>query len=265
MNTLQPKTVAALRKEIKDATQQEFDVLKRALAADERKGVREAIAIAQRKWDALQAERDRVDRMYTFQSNLASGKVLMGLDEVGRGPVAGPLSVAAVVLPDEPHIAGLNDSKQISPAHREEIAVEVKKYALAWDIEHISPNEIDELGMSACLRLAFGRAIAAIDAQGISVDVVLLDGNPLHIDNREINVIKGDACCASIAAASIIAKVERDKLMVELSETYPEYGFDKCKGYASAEHIDAIKKYGLTLVHRTSFCRSFVEQQQTLF
>ena len=265
MSTLQPKTVAELRQEIKQATKQEFDLLKRALAADERKGVRDAIATAQRKWDAVASENARVDAMYDFQATLAHNGVLMGLDEVGRGPVAGPLTVAAVVLPDNPHIAGLNDSKQITPAHRQEIAQEIKSCARAYDIEHISPQEIDALGMSACLRLAFSRAIQAIDAQGIACDVVLLDGNPLHIDDREVNVIKGDAQCASIAAASIIAKVERDALMVKLAETYPEYGFDKSKGYASAEHINAIKKYGLTPVHRATFCTSFLEQQQTLF
>ena len=265
MGSLQPKTVAVLRREIKEATREDFEVLKRALAADERKGVREAIATAQRKWDAEAAEQERLAGMYAFQKQAADGKLLMGLDEVGRGPVAGPLTVAAVVLPEEPQIEGLNDSKQISPENRERIAVEVKKHALAWDIEHISPADIDELGMSACLRLAFSRAIAAIDEQGLGVEVVLLDGNPLHIDEREVNVIKGDAQCASIAAASIIAKVERDGLMVDYAQTYPQYSFDKSKGYASADHIEAIKKYGLTPIHRATFCTSFIEQQQTLF
>ena len=117
--------------------------------------------------------------------------------------------------------------------------------------------------MSACLRRAFCRAVERVEAAGVHPDVILLDGNPLHLDERECNLIKGDARSASIAAASIIAKVERDALMVKLGERYPEYDFASNKGYVSAEHIDAIKRLGLTPVHRASFCTSLA--QQSLF
>ena len=264
MNSLQPKTVALLREEIRSASREEFEVLKRALVADERKGVKAALATAQKRFDAEDAEVARIKGLYAFQAEKAQGKVLMGLDEVGRGPVAGPLTIGAVVLPDKPQILGLNDSKQLSHERREELSVIIKETALAWTIQHISPQEIDEEGMSVCLRKAFSRAIAAIDAQ-MDVQIVLLDGNPLHIDEREVNVIKGDAHCASIAAASIIAKVERDQMMVDYAKDYPQYGFEKSKGYASADHIEAIQTYGLCPIHRKSFCRSFLEKQQTLF
>ena len=257
------RTLAEIRASLQAATREEYEQLARALAADERKGVKQALAVALRRLDAEDAERARLEGMYTFQAQLAEGGVAVGLDEVGRGPVAGPLTVAAVVLPDAPRIEGLNDSKQISPENREVIAQEVKKVALAWSIQHIPPQDIDEHGMAASLRAAFTRALKAVEDQGVHVDAVLLDGNAMKLDPRERNVVKGDAKCAAIAAASIIAKVERDALMCEYAEQYPEYGFQSCKGYASAEHIAAIKEHGLSPVHRASFCRAWT--QETLF
>ena len=150
-----------------------------------------------------------------------------------------------------------------TPEKRERIAKEVKEIALAWDIEHIAPAFIDEHGMSASLRTAFARAVAAVEGRGFVLDCVLLDGNPLGIDSREHNVVKGDAKCASIAAASIIAKVERDALMCEYAEQFPGYGFESNKGYASAEHISAILELGLSPLHRASFCRAWT--QESLF
>ena len=158
---------------------------------------------------------------------------------------------------------GINDSKQVAPALREELADQIKSVALFYAIEHIQPNELDEHGMTSSLKRAFANALRAIEMQGASPTVVLLDGNPLHFDARETNVIKGDAKVASIAAASIIAKVERDSMMREFARTYPEYGFEHNKGYGSEEHRNAIAKYGLTPLHRRSFCTSFV--QETLF
>lgn len=257
------RTLAEIKTLLQSATREEYEQLARALAADERKGVRQALAVALRRLDAEDAERKRLAGMYTFQEEIAAGGVAVGLDEVGRGPVAGPLTVAAVILPSEPRIEGLNDSKQVPAEKREAIAEEIKQVALAWAIEHVAPAEIDERGMAACLRLAFSRALAAVEAQGAQVDVVLLDGNSLGLDPRERNVVKGDAKCASIAAASIIAKVERDALMCRYAEEYPAYGFEKCKGYASAEHIAAIKEHGLSPVHRASFCHAWT--QETLF
>ena len=257
------RTLAEIKAALQAATREEYEQMARALAADERKGVKQALAVALRRLDAEDAERERLEGMYAFQAQLAEGGVAVGLDEVGRGPVAGPLTVAAVVLPDEPRIEGLNDSKQISPENREAIAAQVKEIALAWSIQHIPPQDIDDHGMAASLRTAFARALQAVEAQGVHIDVVLLDGNAMRLDPRERNVVKGDAKCAAIAAASIIAKVERDALMCQYAETYPQYGFQNCKGYASAEHIAAIKEFGLTPVHRASFCHAWT--QETLF
>jgi ribonuclease HII len=139
----------------------------------------------------------------------------------------------------------------------------VKATALAWTIQHAEPRDIDERGMAAALRATFKKAIDEIDRQLPGINTVLIDGNPLGIDSREKTVVKGDAKCASIAAASIIAKVERDAIMVEYASQYPEYGFESCKGYGSQKHMAAIEAHGLTPIHRRSFCGFY--QQQSLF
>ena len=256
-------TVAEIREELSHADEERYQALARSLAADERKGVKSALAVARRRLDAEAAEVERVRGMYRYQDELAQGRLLMGLDEVGRGPVAGPLTVGGVVLPPEPQILGVNDSKQLSPQERERLSEQIKATALCWKVVHIAPEEIDAHGMSACLRSAFSRVIAAIDAELPGVGCVLLDGNPLRIDPRERNVVKGDAACASIAAASIVAKVERDNLMRRYALEWPAYAFDENKGYASAQHIEAIKQFGLSPVHRASFCHAWT--QETLF
>mgnify|MGYP004541535679 FL=1 len=259
-------TVAEIKKRLATADAEELAVLERALVADERKGVRSALDVARRRLAAEAAEEARLESMYSFERSLCGDNpaaVVVGLDEVGRGPLAGPLAVGAVVLPADPKIVGLNDSKQVKPADRERIAAQVKQVALAWDVHYIEPGYIDEHGMTASLRLAFSRAVAAVERAGVRPDVVLLDGNPLHFDEREVNVVKGDGKCASIAAASIVAKVERDALMCRFAESYPEYHFDENKGYASQAHIDAIKRVGLSPIHRKSFCTAFT--QETLF
>lgn len=255
-------TVADIRQRLQESDESEFAVLERSLVADTRKGVRTAVESTRRRLEAAAAERERLAGLYLFERDLATGRgsgIIVGLDEVGRGPLAGPLAVGAVVLPRDPQIEGLNDSKQVKPEARERIAVQVKEIALAWAVEYVEPADIDAWGMTASLRTAFCRAVASVEAAGVCPDVVLLDGNPLHMDKREINVVKGDGRCASIAAASIVAKVERDALMRRYAEQYPLYGFDSCKGYASPAHIEAIKRYGLTPIHRVSFCTAFVQ------
>lgn len=258
------QTVSDIKERLSKATAEEFAVLERSLCADTRKGVQNALAVTRRRLAAQQLERQRVDQLYSYQRQISNGALVVGLDEVGRGPLAGPLTVGAVVLREEaPHIEGLNDSKQVPESHRPALAEEVKKCALAWAIVNIEPAEIDECGMTACLRKAFRQALAEIEAQGVKPEVVLLDGNPLHLDPREVNVVHGDARCASIAAASLIAKVSRDALMVSYEDEYPGYDFASSKGYGSARHRQAIAEKGLTPIHRVSFCQNFL--QESLF
>lgn len=259
-------TVEQIRFQLQQADAAQLKVLERSLAADTRKGVRQAVRSAQRRIAAAQAEEARLASLYEEQAALMRSRgsqVALGLDEVGRGPVAGPVAVGGVVLAQDARIEGLNDSKQLPPEARERIAAQIKERAAAWTVQYASVEEIDAHGIGGALRLAFRRAIEAISAQGIACDLILLDGNPMHLDPREQNVVKGDSSVACIAAASIIAKVERDALMEELGRQYPGYAFAENKGYGTEAHREAIRELGLTPVHRTSFCNTFM--QPTLF
>ena len=264
MNQLTVDKIAA---QLQAADEAAFAVLERSLAADTRKGVRRAVEAARKRLEAAAAEAERVRGLYAYERSLAEERgaaLAVGLDEVGRGPLAGPLAVGAVVLaPDAEPLDGLNDSKQVPAERREALAEEIKAQALAWSVQYMQPDEIDAAGMTTVLKLAFKRAVAAIEAAGVAPEVILLDGNPLRLDPREVNVVKGDGRCASIAAASIIAKVERDALMEQLDDEFPGYGFASNKGDASAAHIDAIQRLGLSPIHRASFCTAFT--QATLF
>ena len=256
------QTVADIRARLAKVTAEEFTVLERSLCADTRKGVQQALAQTRHRLQDEKAEQQRLERLYSFEKEISEGKLVVGLDEVGRGPLAGPLTVGAVVLrKDAPLIKGLNDSKQVTESKRPEIARAIKEQARVWALVHIEPQIIDEKGMSACLRQAFSQALAAVEEKGVIPEVVLLDGNPLHLDPREINVVHGDARCASIAAASILAKVERDALMVAYDAQYPGYDFASSKGYGSARHREAIAEKGLTPIHRASFCQGFLQER----
>ncbi|WP_270847968.1 ribonuclease HII [Candidatus Collinsella stercoripullorum] len=223
---------------------------------DPRAQVRKACERARRRLDRERAERERVEGMYARMRELGGAGVVVGVDEVGRGSVAGPLTVCAVCFPDEPRIWGVNDSKQLSPARREMLAVRIAETARAIGICHIPPERIDAIGMARSLREAVAGAVADT---GLAPDCVLMDGNPLGAVPNERDVVHGDATVACIAAASIVAKVTRDELMVELDAEYPGYHLARSKGYASPEHIQAIRERGLTPVHRVSFCGNFLE------
>lgn len=247
------KEVAAL---FASATPEEFDELSRRYREDPRKQVIHALETAERRIGRERAERERVLGMYELQRNIAGGGVAIGVDEVGRGALAGPLTVGAVVLPDDPIIWGINDSKQLTPARREVLAARIAEVAVAIGIAHIEASSIDAVGMATALRMAMAQAV---EQCGVDPDAVIIDGNPVHIHPKERTVVKGDARVACIAAASIVAKVTRDELMVALDDEYPGYHLAACKGYASPEHIAAIRAHGLTDIHRASFCGNFLE------
>ena len=252
-----PATAREVAAALRDAAPEEARELCERYADDPRRQVASAVAAARRRLAREDAERERVRAMYALARELGGPGLVLGVDEVGRGAVAGPLTVAAVALPDEPVVWGVNDSKQLKPARREELAARIREVALAVGIAHVPAAEIDRMGMAAALRRAMAAAIA--DA-GVEPDAVLIDGNPVHVHPRETCIVKGDARVAPIAAASIVAKVTRDALMVGLDEEYPCYHLAECKGYASAEHVAAIRELGLSPIHRASFCGNFVEQ-----
>lgn len=245
--------------ELAGATFEEIPALVAHYAEDPRLQVRKACERAHRRYDREAAERGRVDAMYELMNELGGTGVVVGVDEVGRGSVAGPLTVCAVCLPAEPRIWGLNDSKKLTPAKREMLAARIQESAVAIGICHIAPERIDSNGMARSLREAVAGAVADT---GLKPDCVLMDGNPLGAVPNERDVVHGDAKIACIAAASIVAKATRDEMMVEYASEYPEYHLAECKGYASAEHIAAIKEYGLSPIHRVSFCGNFLENER---
>ena len=177
--------------------------------------------------------------------------LICGVDEAGRGPLAGPVCAAAVILPPETELAGLNDSKKLSEKKREQLFPEIQQIALAWSVAFASVEEIEERNILGATMLAMNRAIAGLS---LTPDLALIDGNR----NKEIEVpsrcvVHGDARCASIAAASILAKVSRDHLMLELAREYPQYGFEQHKGYGTRAHYAALREYGPCPAHRPSF------------
>lgn len=240
---------------------EEIDDLVERWSADGRSQVVKACEAAVRRREREGGERERVLGMYRLQEEMGGPELVVGVDEVGRGAVAGPLCVGAVVLPNDPVVWGLNDSKKLSPARRESLAARIAEVAVAIGIAYIDPATIDAVGMSMSLRRAMAMAIADT---GVEPAAVLIDGNPVHVHPREKTLVKGDGRIACIAAASIVAKVSRDALMVAMDERYPGYHLAESKGYASPEHIAAIRAHGLTEIHRSTFCENFVERP-TLF
>lgn len=191
--------------------------------------------------------------MYEYENDLIEKgyKLIAGCDEVGRGPLAGPVVAAAVILDDSMFIAGLNDSKKLTEKKRNELNIEIKKKALAYSIVYISEDEIDKINIFQASKKAM---IEAINKLKLKPDFVLSDAMKLsELDIPFLSIIKGDTLSASIAAASIIAKVERDRYMVELGMKYPKYGFDKNKGYPTKQHLLALSTYGVLPVHRKTY------------
>ena len=184
-------------------------------------------------------------------------KYVCGIDEAGRGPLAGPVVVASVILPENSMIEGVNDSKKISESKREKLYDIILQEAISYGIGIIYQDEIDEINILQATKKGLHEAVANMETKPKVILVDALTGiDTLGIPYKSI--IKGDAKSYSIGAASIIAKVTRDRIMREWDKVYPEYGFAAHKGYGTAKHIEAIKKYGLTPIHRRSFCKNFV-------
>lgn len=189
--------------------------------------------------------------MKAFDREKACGRILAGVDEVGRGPLAGPVYAAAVILDDNVVIERLRDSKKLSEKLRESLFDEIKEKALAYSICSVDEKEIDEVNI---LQATFNAMKKAVNSLGVNPEIVLVDGNrDPGLGIETITVVKGDDTSMAIAAASVLAKVSRDRFMTELAKEYPDYGFEKHKGYPTKEHYDAIKEHGVSDVHRRSF------------
>ena len=225
--------------------------------ADGRPGVSKLIDQAQRRLERLRLERERTEKLKEYERRY-SGQYhhICGIDEVGRGPLAGPVVAAAVILPENCDILYINDSKKLTAAKREELYDIIMEKAVAVGIGMASCDRIDEINILQATYEAMRQAIGKL---ATPPDLLLNDAVTIPgVDIRQVPIIKGDAKSISIGAASIIAKVTRDRLMEEYDPIMPEYGFAKNKGYGTPEHIAALKKYGPSPIHRSSFIGNFV-------
>ncbi len=210
----------------------------------------------QKKAQALQKEKDRMYELFAYERAYADHAYICGIDEVGRGPLAGPVVAAAVVLPKDCDILYINDSKKLSEKKREMLYEEIMAKAVAVGIGMASPERIDEINI---LQATYEAMREAISGLSVKPDILLNDAVRIpEVDIEQVSIIKGDAKSASIGAASIIAKVTRDRMMVEYDSFFPEYGFAANKGYGTAVHIAALKEMGPTPIHRRSFIGNFV-------
>jgi len=248
----QARSIAELRAELASAHGNRLARLIAEIDDDPRSGVADVILCARRRLAAERAERRRLRALYAFEDGLRADGVVVaaGVDEVGRGALAGPLTAAAVVLPAKPHIDSLDDSKRLTPERREQVAAQIHQVALGVHIAHVAAEDLDALGMTAALRRAM---TTALQGCGLVPERVLVDGLPMRIHTAETAIVKGDSKVAAIAAASVVAKVARDALMRDMGRRFPEYGFELHKGYSTPEHLEAIDTHGLTPLHRRSF------------
>ena len=220
------------------------------------KAEEKAIERARKQEEKLVKERERIEGLKVYEKQYEAYGYVCGIDEVGRGPLAGPVVAGAVILPKDCDILYINDSKKLSEKKREELYDVIMEKAVAVGIGYNSPERIDEINI---LQATYEAMREAINNLSVKPDILLNDAVTIPgVDIKQVPIIKGDAKSISIGAASIVAKVTRDRLMVQYDEAFPGYGFASNKGYGSAAHIAALKEKGPTPIHRRSFIGNFV-------
>ena len=252
--------IADIKEEFSKAQIDQLETIIHRYQDDTRSGVQKLIEKAYKDIEKIKKERERLEIMKEFEHKYNEYEYICGIDEVGRGPLAGPVVAAAVILPKDCEILYLNDSKQLSEKKREELYDIIMEKAIAVGIGSASHAAIDEINILNATYVAMREAI-----QNLNVVPDLLLNDAVHIpevDIKQVSLIKGDARSVSIAAASIIAKVTRDRLMQEYDKVFKDYGFASNKGYGSKEHIEALKNVGPCLIHRRSFIKNFVNEEK---
>lgn len=251
-----PKKISFIKLEFMQAKDSDIPALLEKYSTDDRSGVITVCNQYKNKLDSLKKELDRLEVMKQYENKYRDYQYICGIDEVGRGPFAGPVMACAVILPKNCDILYLNDSKQLSEKKREELYDEIISKAVAFGIGSVPPNQIDEINI---LQATYEAMRKAINNLSIKPDILLNDAVTIPgVNIKQIPIIKGDAKSISIAAASIVAKVTRDRLMVAYDKVFPGYDFAGNKGYGSPKHIEAIKELGLTPIHRRSFVKNFI-------
>lgn len=247
------KTYDKIKKLLSETPIMDLPIMLKEYETDDRATVKKMISVYNRKYEAFTNEFLRLQEMNRYENGYYNKgvKYIAGVDEVGRGPLAGPVVTSAVILPKDCVIAGINDSKKLSAKQREELFAEIDEKAVAIGIGIIPSKIVDDINIRQATLMAMKKAVAdlKITPQVVLVDAETIPGLPI----MQEAIIKGDAKSVSIAAASIIAKVTRDRMMIEYAGIYPEYDFANNKGYGSASHMCAIEKFGICPIHRKSF------------
>ena len=251
------QSIKEIKQLFEQAEKEQWNALFSQYKTDERAGVQKLITQYENKLVKYRKEQERLYRMLEFERKYGDEfSCICGIDEAGRGPFAGPVVAGAVILPKGLTIEGLNDSKQVSAKKREELYDEIKEKAVSVGIGMSSPARIDEINI---LQATYEAMREAISKLSVKPDILLNDAVTIPgVSIRQVPIIKGDAKSISIGAASIVAKVTRDRLMVEYDKILPQYGFASNKGYGSAEHIRALQEAGPSPIHRVSFIKNFV-------
>ncbi len=247
------ESIKEIKLKLEKAYEENMPQIADAYRQDTRAGVISALKSYDSKVMKLKKEYERIDSMKAYERQYGKYSYICGIDEVGRGPLAGPVVAAAVILKKDCNILYINDSKQLSEKKREELYDIIIKEAVAYGIGVVDWNVIDEINILQATYRAMREAISALK---VKPDVLLNDAVTIpDVDTsiKQVPIIKGDAKSVSIAAASIVAKVTRDRMMVEYAKTYPYYEFESNKGYGSSNHLAALKKYGMCPIHRRSF------------
>lgn len=248
--------IADIKKELEETDLANIDEVLNQYRTDTRSGVVKLVAKYEKEKQKLLNEIERSKVMKNYERQYGNEfHAICGIDEVGRGPLAGPVVACAVILPTDEEILYLNDSKQVSEKKREELYDIIMEKAVAVGIGVVPPSVIDDINI---LQATYEAMRIAIGKLSVEPDLLLNDAVTIpNVSMKQVPIIKGDTKSASIAAASIVAKVTRDRMMVEYDTLYPGYGFAGNKGYGSAEHIKALKELGPTPIHRQSFIKSF--------
>ncbi len=249
-------SISDIKTEYSALKDDEYDDFIARYSHDDRSGVVRLVEQAAKKKEKYIAELERTEHMLSYERKYGAYSAICGIDEAGRGPLAGPVVAGAVILPANERILYLNDSKQLSAAKREELYDIIYERAICAAVGIVGHERIDEINILQATYEAMRIAVMNLSQRP---DILLNDAVTIPgIDIQQVPIIKGDAKSCSIAAASIIAKVTRDRIMTEMDKLYPMYGFAQNKGYGSAQHIEAIRQYGPCEIHRRTFIGNFV-------
>lgn len=250
------KNIKTIREELQAAEDSSLPFFIGEYEGDARAGVQKLVGQAKKRLQNLEAEKKRIYALQEYERRYPQASLICGIDEVGRGPLAGPVVAGAVILPKDCEILYINDSKKLSAAKREELYGIIMEQAVAVGLGQASPQRIDEINI---LQATYEAMRQAINNLGVTPDILLNDAVTIpQVDIPQVPIVKGDAKSISIGAASIVAKVTRDRMMVGYDSEYPGYAFAENKGYGSAAHIAALKRLGATPIHRQSFIKNFV-------